>query len=97
MKRLVAKRSPANRGIKPTCTAEGLDLAARYFVYKLFDATDGRLQAWHGLRELGERGETVARAVVRGWVVVQHHRKGLTNGSAALTDEGWRLARRSLH
>jgi hypothetical protein len=99
MKRFVAKRSAAIRESKPTrTTSDAIDVAARYFVYKLFGATDGRPEAWHALRELGERAETVTRAVVRGWVVVRNQRKGrLTRGSAALTDEGRRMARRSFH
>jgi hypothetical protein len=94
MKRFMAKRSAAIGESNST----RIDVAARYFVYKLFGATDGRPGAWHALRELSEKVETVTRAVERGWVVVRDQRKGRpTIGSAALTDEGRRMARRSLH
>ena len=73
-------------------TRDGVDVAARYFVYKLYEATDGRPMEWQVLRGMGELRETVLRAVERGWVTLRdgepHQR------SAALTDEGHRLARR---
>jgi len=97
MKRSVPKRSSAIRESRPTGTpSDGIDVAARYCVYKLFRATDGRPEAWHALRELGEKAETVARAVMRGWVVVRHQRKGQPT-MGALTDQGRRMARRSFH
>jgi hypothetical protein len=74
--------------VKPTKTKDAIDVAARYFVYGLYEATDGTPKEWWPLRGLGERLEVVARAVERGWVIVQ----GKT--SVALTDEGRRLARR---
>jgi hypothetical protein len=43
MKRFMAKRSAAIGESNSTrTTTEGIDVAARYFVYKLFGATDGR-------------------------------------------------------
>ena len=83
----------ALRESKPTGTAsDGVDVAARYCVYKLFRVTDGRPEVWHALRELGENAETVARAVVRGWVVVRDQRKGLPTIGRLLTRDGaWRV------
>jgi len=46
---------------KPARTAEAVDVAARYFVYELFDITDGILGAWHVLGNVGERQATVRR------------------------------------
>ena len=31
---------------------EGIDVAARYFAYKLYEATDGERQQWWALREM---------------------------------------------
>ena len=76
-------------------TSDASDIAARYLVYKLFDLTKGHLGGeWHDLRVIGERPETVARAVERGWVVVRAD-KGKAK-SAALTDDGRRVARKVL-
>ena len=52
-------------------TGDVIDIAARHFVYKLFEATDRRPMAWQVLRGLGEAPATVARAVQLGWVVVR--------------------------
>jgi hypothetical protein len=76
---------------KPPRTGEAVDVAARYFVYRLFDATGGELGAWQALREIGERPATVARAVKRGWVLV---RGDGAKQSASLTSEGRLLARK---
>ena len=70
-------------------TREAVDIAARHPVYKLFEATNGEPMAWQVLGLIGERRETVARAVERGWIVV---REDGVNGrrkaqSAALTDQ----------
>jgi hypothetical protein len=49
------------------------------------------------LRHGREVQATVARAVERGWVIVRDDRKGRTNArSASLTDQGRRMARKSL-
>jgi hypothetical protein len=78
---------PKATAAKPTKTKDAIDVAARYLVYKLYDATGGTKE-WWPLRGLGERLEVVARAVELGWVIVQG------KSSGALTDEGRRLARR---
>jgi hypothetical protein len=74
-----------------------IDIAARYFVYKLFEATDHRPMAWHGLGGMGEAPATVARAAERGWVVVRSDNSGRRRGqSACLTEEGRAVARKGL-
>jgi hypothetical protein len=80
---------------KPSRTAEVIDVAARYLVYKLYDATSGEAGAWQTLSKIGERPETVARAVERGWVIVGQRDGGRVR-SASLTDEGRRIARKGL-
>jgi|ERR1051325_2995990 hypothetical protein len=81
---------------KPPRTVEAVDVAARYFVYELYDATSGHVGAWKALRLGGEVQATVARAVERGWAIVRQNGKGRTKvRSASLTDEGRRLARKS--
>jgi hypothetical protein len=79
-------------------TAQAVDIAARYFVYKLFDATNRQPGAWAVLGDIGEAKATAVRAVQRGWIVV---REDGVNGrrkaqSAALTDEGRLVARKGL-
>jgi hypothetical protein len=82
---------------KPRRTGEAVDVAARYFVYELYDATSGHVGAWKALRDNGEVQATVARAVERGWAIVRDDGKGRTKvRSASLTDEGRRMARKSL-
>ena len=56
---------------KVTKTRNGTDVAARYFVYKLYEATDGRPMQWGMLRGMDESRTTIARAVERGWVILQ--------------------------
>ena len=75
-------------------TRDGTDVAARYFVYKLYEATDRQPLQWHVLHGMGESAATISRAVERGWVIF-----GGTSGKplerkAVLTDEGRRLARK---
>jgi len=88
--------------IKPTTgtrskTSAAVDIAARFFVYKLFSATDDQPLAWHELDGMGEVPATVARAVERGWVNVRRDNNGMAKvQSASLTDEGRRLAFRGL-
>jgi hypothetical protein len=82
---------------KPSRTVEAVDVAARHLVYKLYEATDGVLGAWHALGRIGERPATVTRAVERGWIVTRE--VGLGKGklvSASLTSEGRVLARKGL-
>jgi hypothetical protein len=88
----------ASKG-KPPRTAETVDVAARHLLYKLYDATSRVPGAWHALGEIGERSETVARAVERGWIIVRERDSGgrvSKMKSAALTDEGRRVARKGL-
>jgi hypothetical protein len=75
-------------------TRDGTDVAARYFVYKLYEATDGQPMQWQILLGIGESTATISRAVERGWVVLQDVRSKPLDRKAALTDEGRRLARR---
>jgi hypothetical protein len=78
-------------------TGEAIDIAARFFVYKLFDATGGNLALWHPVRMLREAEATVSRAVERGWVVIRDEVSGKAKQrSAALTEVGRLLARRAL-
>ena len=73
--------------------ADTIDVAARYFVYKLYDATDGQPEVWGTLRGMNESRATIARAVERGWVILEDARGKPLERKAALTDEGRRLAR----
>jgi hypothetical protein len=75
-------------------TIDAIDVAARYFVYKLYEGTDGQPMQWATLQGLGESAATVSRAVERGWVVLQGVGMKPLDRKAALTDEGRRLARR---
>ena len=50
---------------------DGTDVAARYFVYKIYDATGGQPMQWAALRGMAETAATISRAVERGWVVLQ--------------------------
>jgi type II secretory pathway component PulK len=79
---------------KTTKTADAIDVAARYFVYKLYEATDGQSMQWRLLHGMGESAATVARAVERGWVHLQCVAGKPLERKAALTDEGRRLARK---
>ena len=91
-----AKSSPARTG-------EAADVAARHFVYKLYDAARGASTAssWQSVRLLGEAAATVSRAVERGWVVIRDDGKGKAKAKAkelwaALTEEGRAVARKGL-
>ena len=82
---------------KPTHTSEAVDVAARYFVYKLYDATRSSPVSWHPIRAFKEAAATVSRAVERGWVVVRAEGAGRAKQTyAALTDEGRAVARKGL-
>ena len=82
---------------KPARTGQAIDVAARHFIYKLFEATNGQPMSWQALRGLGEAPATVARAAERGWVAVRRDDSGKPREqSGSLTDEGRRLARRGL-
>jgi hypothetical protein len=75
-------------------TDDGTDVAARYFVYKLYEATDGRPMQWQLLLGMGESAASISRAVERGWVILQEVRGKPLDRKAALTGEGRRLARK---
>jgi hypothetical protein len=79
-------------------TRSQLDIAARYFLYKLYDATNRQPGAWQVLgKMIGESKETVKRAVERGWVIVREDAVGgVKVRGGMLTDEGRRVARRGL-
>ena len=82
---------------KPRRTGEAADVAARYFVYELYDATSGQAGAWKVLREKGQVQATVARAVERGWAIVREDGQGNRKvRTASLTDDGRRMALKSL-
>jgi hypothetical protein len=71
-----------------------IDIAAKYFVYKLYDATRRDRVQWVPLKGIDESQVTIERAVERGWAVLQRRPGGsLRQSEAALTDEGRRLAR----
>ena len=76
-----------------------IDVAARYLVYNLFIAVSGAPETSRLLRDIDEKVETLARAVERGWVEVFERRRkdGAMVRLVALTDEGRRMARKSLH
>jgi hypothetical protein len=73
-------------------TRDGTDVAARYLVYKLYDAAGGQPVQWQVLHGMGESAATISRAVERGWVVLQGSKP--LERKAALTDEGRRVARK---
>ena len=78
-------------------TAEAVDVAARHMMYVLYEATGGRPDAWQGLGKIGERPETIVRAVERGWLIVRDDRIGrIKVQSGLLTEEGRRLARKAM-
>ena len=74
-------------------TADATEIAARYFVYKLYEATGGYPMQWAALDGIDESAATVSRAVERGWVVLQEVAGKPLDRKAALTDDGRRLAR----
>jgi hypothetical protein len=51
---------------QPKATRDALDVAARYFVYKLYDATRREPMQWVALKGIDEASATIARAVERG-------------------------------
>jgi hypothetical protein len=75
-------------------TRDGTDVAARYFVYKLYEATGGQPMQWQVLLGMGQSAVTISRAVERGWVILQGVGGKPLDRKAALTDEGRRLARK---
>jgi hypothetical protein len=84
---------PAAKG-KFLKTIDAIDVAARYFVYKLYEATGGQPMEWATLQGIDESRATIARAVERGWVILEGTSGKPLERKAALTDEGRRLARK---
>jgi hypothetical protein len=84
---------PKSKG-KAFKTLDAIDVAAKYFVYKLYEATDGEPMRWDILHGMGESEATIARAVERGWVVLHGVGCKPRVRKAALTEEGRRLARK---
>ena len=87
-------RVSSKRRAKVIKIRDGTEVAARYFVYKLYEATDGQPMLWRVLHGMGEFAATISRAVERGWVILQEVRGKPLDRKAALTDEGRRLAQR---
>jgi hypothetical protein len=57
-----ALRCPAAKGRpKVIKIRDGTDVAARYLVYKLHDATGGQPMQWHVLLGMGESAATISR------------------------------------
>jgi hypothetical protein len=79
---------------------DAIDVAARYFVYKLYEATGGQPMHWAALRGMDESRATVARAIEHEWVILQPRIAAPGVGgkplgrNAALTGDGRRLARK---
>jgi hypothetical protein len=84
---------PKSKG-KSFKTIDAIDVAARYLVYKLYEATDGQPMRRATLRGIGELRATVERAVERGWVILEGTSGKPLDRKAALTEEGRRLARK---
>lgn len=77
--------------------ADPLDIAARYFTYKLYVPDNALVESWHLISTLGETAATVGRAVERGWVTLREVGQGRTRERyAALTDKGRQVARKGL-
>ena len=85
---------PKSKGTSSSKTSTPLDIAARHFVYKLYEATGGQRMEQRILRGMGETIETVLRSVELGWVTLHGEGSRLLGHSAALTEEGRRLARK---
>ena len=79
---------------KITKILDAIDVAAKYFVYKLYDATLQDRTQWMPLEARDESQAAIERAVKRGWAVLQRRQgAGPRQSEAALTEEGRRLAR----
>jgi hypothetical protein len=87
--------APAAKGRpKAIKIRDGTDVAARYFVYKLYDATRRDRTQWVPVKGIDESQATIERAVELGWAVLQRRTgASLRQSEAALTEEGRRLAR----
>ena len=78
----------------PTKILNATEVAARLFVYKLYDTADSQPMQWSVLHGMGESAATISRAVERGWVILQEESRRPLERKVALTDEGRRLARK---
>ena len=74
--------------------SDATDIAARFFVYKLYEATEGQPGESRLLRGLGESVATISRVIERGWVTINGAEGKLLDCRATLTLEGRRLARK---
>ena len=82
---------------KSSGSLEGVDVAARYFVYKLYDAAAGKAALWHPVNGFQEAAAAVSRAVERGWVLVRDEGMGRAKRmTAMLTEDGRLMARKAL-
>jgi hypothetical protein len=70
---------------------DAIDVAAKYFVYKVYDATRRDRIQWVSLKGIDESQAALERAVKRGWIV--QRQSGPRQSEAALTEDGRRLAR----
>jgi hypothetical protein len=87
----IPRRKDSSKVIK---ILDAIDVAAKYFTYKIYDATRRDRIQWVPLRGIDESQATIERAVERGWAVLQRQPgASLRQSEAALTDEGRRLAR----
>jgi hypothetical protein len=71
-------------------TRDGTDVAARYFAYKLYEATDGQPMQWRTILGLSAKQAAVDYAVEKGWIIVEE------GCSVRVTDEGCSLVRRGM-
>jgi hypothetical protein len=86
---------PRNKNTsKVTKILDAIDVAAKYFVYKLYDAARRDRIQWVPFKGIDESQATIERAVERGWAVLRRRpAAGPRQREAALTEEGRRLAR----
>jgi hypothetical protein len=101
----MVKRTVIPPSNKPAKTSEAPDVAARYLLYKLYDASKGTSPApsWQSVRSLGEPAALYRSAYRRGWVVLRDDdsdtgkaRAKTKDLWAALTEEGRAVARKGL-
>jgi hypothetical protein len=86
----VARTNATRRHAK---AVDATEIAARYFVDKLYEVTGGYPMQWAVLHGIDESAATVSGAVERGWVVLQEVAGKPLDRKAALTDDGRWLAR----
>jgi hypothetical protein len=88
---------PRSRKNQTSKIADPLDIAARYFAYKLYVPGKTMTESRYPVSTLGEAAATVGRAVELGWVTLRDVGQGRTRERyAALTDEGRQVARKAL-